>query len=447
MTTMLWRRKRRERARGKRGKRKREKREAFCHSLQRSINNHTFLLTSSHLLLHLQQKKKNDRVTQTRAFDTEAASSSYATGFVVDAARGVILTNRHVVTPGPVTSEAIFLNREEVPVRPLYYDPVHDFGFLGFDPSKLQFMKLGQVRGGERKRGEKERRERREKGFFVCFFFRGRERRKKSKKSKLDSSFSPPPSKNKTNLKNQVPLAPDGAAVGLDVRVVGNDSGEKVSILAGTLARLDRDAPVYGRRGYNDFNTFYLQAASGTKGGSSGSPVVDAKGRAVALNAGGRTKAASAYYLPLHRVVRALAKIQASLDDAASASASSSASPTSSALSPSPSSAPLSSPSSASSASSWSSVVPRGDLQATFVFKGFDECRRLGLSVGSEAALRAAASGPGGGGAAADAASRGTGALVVEGVVPGGPASGVLEPGDVLLSVAGQEATALVERV
>jgi len=89
---------------------------------------------------------KKNRVTQTRAFDTEAASSSYATGFVVDSARGIILTNRHVVTPGPVTSEAIFLNREEVPVRPLYYDPVHDFGFLGFDPSKLQFMKLGQVR-------------------------------------------------------------------------------------------------------------------------------------------------------------------------------------------------------------------------------------------------------------------------------------------------------------
>ena len=58
------------------------------------------------------------QIDSTRSFDTERNQSSQATGFVVDAQRGLILTNRHVVTQGPLRAQALCINQEQDELLP-----------------------------------------------------------------------------------------------------------------------------------------------------------------------------------------------------------------------------------------------------------------------------------------------------------------------------------------
>lgn len=285
----------------------------------------------SHTIANVIKSVVSVHFTNIMNFDTEVCLTSEATGFVVDSTRGIILTNRHVVGPGPFSGYAVFDNHEEAVVKPIYRDPIHDFGFLQFDPRKIKHMKVSELE-----------------------------------------------------------LRPDLAKVGTEIRVVGNDAGEKLSILAGFISRLDRNAPFYGSQTYNDFNTEYIQAAASASGGSSGSPVVNEQGQAVALQAGGSSEASTDFFLPVSRPLRALQCIQNK------------------------------------------QPITRGDIQVEWLLRPFEECSRLGLTPEAEAAARKMFPDK-------------SGLLVCDIVLPKGPADNILKEGDTLLSINGEPISTFIK--
>jgi len=180
----------------------------------------------------------NIEINKVVPWDDGYNSSGFGTGFVIDAEQGIILTNKHIVNVGPIVAFAEFSNKRKLPLTPIYRDPVHDFGMFQYDPSLISDLDIKNIEL------EKE------------------------------------------------------ASIGDPITLYGNDGGEALSIIEGVLSRLDRPAPVYNSTN-NDYNTFYMQAALGTSGGSSGSPILNSEGKAIAINAGGRFDTATAFFLPM----------------------------------------------------------------------------------------------------------------------------------------------------
>lgn len=164
--------------------------------------------------------------------------------------------------------------------------------------------------------------------------------------------------------------------------MVGNDAAETISIIAGMISRIDRNAPEYDGP-YSDFNINYYQANMNLSGGISGSPAMAADGSVVGMVSGGLTTGGSiCYLLPLSPVRKALDHLRRG------------------------------------------DTVPRGDIQCQFLRTPFHECRQLGLTADWEERFR-------------KRFAHANGLLVVDTVLSSGPACGKIMVGDILLEVNG----------
>ncbi|KAH8906441.1 trypsin-like serine protease [Coniochaeta sp. PMI_546] len=256
-------------------------------------------------------------------FDLDPPRTISATGFVVHVGPeiGIIATPRHVVGAGPFEGFCRFANNEEVNVSVPWRDPIHDCALLVFQVKDIKAAKPVPLR-----------------------------------------------------------LRPDLAKVGMDIRIVGNDEGEELAVLPGVLSRIDANVPNYGRNIYNDFNTNYLQGSNDASGGSSGSPVIDIDGFAIAMIVGGSDKGATNMFLPLDKLQRALECLIEG------------------------------------------KPITRGDIGCQFWIESLTKCEKLGLSDQWKETVQ-------------DACPWTNNMLVAKQVLPGGQSDGSIMEGDILVKI------------
>jgi pro-apoptotic serine protease NMA111 len=185
--------------------------------------------------------------------ENEEPGCYQATGFIVDAEKGIILTNRHVVGSSPATARATFWNKEKIPVTAVYYDSIHDFGFYKFNPKLLRWTK--------------------------------------PKALKLGDS--------------------DKVKIGEEIRVLGNNASEGFAIIAGTISWVKKNAPLYSDLDtYREFNTYYFQTSADVTGGSSGGPIINQLGEVIAINSSSKRETTVSWGLPINVVKNALESVR-----------------------------------------------------------------------------------------------------------------------------------------
>ncbi len=107
---------------------------------------YVFLIFFSSIYIANANEEKTFIVSiKTRAVFSAYSSTgvSFGTGFVIDAKKGLIVTNKHVARPTDVVTEWIITLHDgsEVKAQLMYSDPWHDFSFLKVPPDALKNVK------------------------------------------------------------------------------------------------------------------------------------------------------------------------------------------------------------------------------------------------------------------------------------------------------------------